>query len=353
MHTNITPTSILPHQGGGGLFWLRTLLLAFLGSLLAAPVARAHEVRPAYLELKETAPGEFSVLWRTPVLSGMRLPVALKLPDDVRNVREPSVQELTDSLLERRWIDAGPKGLAGRRVEFPGLQFTITDALVRVELLDGRSWTSIVRPSQPWMEIAASPTGWQVAGAYLYLGVEHILGGVDHLLFVLALMLLVSGWKRLVATITAFTVAHSITLAAATLGYVTVPGRPVEACIALSIVFVASEIVRARQGSPGMGQRWPWLIAFTFGLLHGFGFAGALSEVGLPQNAIPLALAFFNIGVELGQLAFIAFVLAVIAVGGKVAHRVSVPRPAWAWSVPPYAIGGLAAFWVIERIAAF
>jgi hydrogenase/urease accessory protein HupE len=329
------------------------LLMVFAAASFFVPAARAHEVRPAYLELKETAPGQFSVLWRTPVLSGMRLPVALKLPDDVRNVREPVVQELTDSLVERRWIDAGPNGLAGKRVEFPGLQLTITDVLVRVQLLDGRSWTSIVRPSQPWMEIAASPTGWEVAGAYLQLGVEHILGGIDHLLFVLALMLLVTGWKRLVATVTAFTVAHSITLAAATLGFVTVPGRPVEACIALSIVFVASEIVRARQGDPGMAQRWPWLVAFTFGLLHGFGFAGALSEVGLPQNAIPLALAFFNIGVELGQLAFIAFVLAVIAVGGKVAHRFSVPRSTWAWRVPPYAIGSLAAFWVIERISAF
>jgi hydrogenase/urease accessory protein HupE len=220
-------------------------------------------------------------------------------------------------------------------------------------MLDGRSWTSIVRPSQPWMEIAASPTGWQVAGAYLQLGVEHILSGIDHLLFVLALMLLVTGWKRLVATITAFTVAHSITLAAATLGFVTVPGRPVEACIALSIVFVASEIVRARQGNPGMAQRWPWLVAFIFGLLHGFGFAGVLSEVGLPQNAIPLALAFFNIGVELGQLAFIAFVLGLVAASRWVAQRIRVPRPAWAWRVPPYAIGGVAAFWVIQRIAAF
>jgi len=320
---------------------------------LAMPSAQAHESRPAYLEIKEITPGQFNVLWRTPVLAGMRLPIVLKLPEGVRNVRPPVLQELTDSLVERRWIDAGPSGLASKRIEFPGLQLTITDVLVRVEMLDGRNWTSIVRPSQPWLEIATSPSGWKVAGSYLSLGVEHILGGVDHLLFILALVLLVKGWKRLVGTITAFTVAHSITLAAATLGFVTVPGPPVEACIALSIAFVASEIVRARHGNPGMAERWPWLIAFTFGLLHGFGFAGALSEVGLPQNAIPLALAFFNIGVELGQLAFIAFVLAVVAVGGKIAHRMNLPRPAWAWLVPPYAIGGLATFWVIQRIAAF
>jgi len=331
----------------------KTIGWVLLALLAALPAARAHESRPAYLELKETAPGRFSVRWRTPVLSGMRLPIVLKLPEDVRNLRDPVVQELADSLVERRWIDAGRGGLAGKRIEFPGLQLTITDVLVRVELLDGRSWTSIARPSQPWMEIAAAPSGWQVAGSYLVLGVEHILGGVDHLLFVLALVLLVRGWKRLVGTITAFTVAHSITLAAATLGFVSVPGPPVEACIALSIAFVASEIVRARQGNPGMAEHWPWLVAFTFGLLHGFGFAGALREVGLPQTAIPLALAFFNIGVELGQLAFIACVLAVIVLGRKLARRMRIPRPPWAWRVPPYAIGGLAAFWVIQRLAAF
>jgi len=241
----------------------------------------------------------------------MRLPIVLKLPEDVRNLRDPVVQELADSLVERRWIDAGRGGLAGKRIEFPGLQLTITDVLVRVELLDGRSWTSIARPSQPWMEIAAAPSGWQVAGSYLVLGVEHILGGVDHLLFVLALVLLVRGWKRLVGTITAFTVAHSITLAAATLGFVSVPGPPVEACIALSIAFVASEIVRARQGNPGMAEHWPWLVAFTFGLLHGFGFAGALAELGLPQGALAWSLLGFNVGVELGQLAIVALFLPV------------------------------------------
>jgi hydrogenase/urease accessory protein HupE len=328
-------------------------VVSALLALLAALPALAHEVRPAYLELRETAPGHFSVLWRTPILAGVRLPVVLKLPDSVRNVRDPAVQDLTDSLIERRWVDTGPAGLAGLRIEFPGLQLTITDALVRVQMLDGVKSTSIVRPAQPWIEIAASPTGWKVAGTYLYLGVEHILSGVDHLLFILALVLLVQGWKRLVGTITAFTVAHSITLVAATLGLVTVPAPPVEACIALSVVFVASELVRGRHGDSGMVQRWPWLVAFAFGLLHGFGFAGSLSEVGLPPNAIPLALAFFNIGVELGQLVFIGVVLGVIAASARVARRVRVPRPEWAWRVLPYAIGSLAAFWVIERIAAF
>ncbi|MCC6473988.1 MAG: HupE/UreJ family protein [Burkholderiales bacterium] len=330
---------------------MRLALLLLLALIL--PSAWAHEVRPAYLELKETAPGKFSVQWRTPVLAGMRLPVALKLPDGVRNLEEPGVHELPDSLLERRSVDAGSAGFAGRRIEFPGLQFTITDVLVRVQLLDGRSWSTLVRPSQPWLEIAASPSGWEVAGAYLRLGVEHILGGVDHLLFVLALLLLVQGWKLLVGTITAFTVAHSITLAAATLGYVSVPGPPVEACITLSIVFVAAEILRARRGEPGLAQRSPWLIAFVFGLLHGLGFAGALHEVGLPQNAIPLALAFFNVGVELGQLAFIAVALAAFAGGAWLLGRLRWSWPAGVASLPAYAIGSIAAFWTLQRIATF
>ena len=332
--------------------WRRIAARIVVVLLAALPAAHAHEVRPAYLEVKETAPGQFSVLWRTPVLAGMRLPVALKLPDGVSDVKDRTTQELTDSLLERRWVDAGPNGLAGKRIEFPGLQLTITDVLVRIEMLDGRTWSTLVRPSQAWIEIAATPSGWEVAGTYLRLGIEHILGGVDHLLFVLALVLLVKGWKRLVGTITAFTVAHSITLAAATLGWVQMPGPPVEACIALSILLVAAELLRAHDRA-SLALRWPWLMAFAFGLLHGLGFAGALREIGLPQQAIPLALFFFNVGVELGQLLFIAAVLAFAALVWRIARRLATRPPAWAWRIPPYAIGGVAGFWVIQRIAAF
>ena len=275
------------------------------------------------------------------------------MPSDVKNLKEPVEQELADSLLERQWIDAGANGLAGKRIEFRGLQATITDVLVRVEMLDGRTWTTIARPSQPWFELAGAPSKLQVAGAYLRLGIEHILGGVDHLLFILALMILVKGTRRLIATVTAFTIAHSITLAGATLGFVHVPRQPVEACIALSIVFVASEIVHGREGRLGLTERWPWLVAFTFGLLHGFGFAGALSEVGLPQTAIPVALLFFNVGVEIGQLLFIAAILTIVALTRWLVRRAAIPQPAWAWRIAPYSIGGMAAFWMIQRIAAF
>ena len=332
---------------------LRVLPWLFAGAL-AVPTTRAHEARPAYLEIKETSPNQFSLLWRTPVLAGMRLPVVLKLPDDVRNRIDSSVQELADSFVERRWIDAGANGLVGKRIEFRGLQATITDVLVRMKTLDGQESTTLIHPSQPWFELTAAPSKFEVAGSYLRLGIEHILGGVDHLLFILALMILVKGTRRLIATVTAFTVAHSITLAGATLGFAHVPRQPIEATIALSIVFVACEIVHAREGRQGLTEQWPWIVAFSFGLLHGFGFAGALSEVGLPQTAIPVALLFFNVGVEVGQLLFIAAILSIMALGRwLIRRRASIPQPAWAWRIAPYSIGGIAAFWMVQRIAAF
>jgi hypothetical protein len=317
--------------------------------LVAAPVSFAHEVRPAYLEIKETSPGRFSVLWRTPVLAGMRLPVRLVLPDSARSLSDPVVQELTDSLIERRSIDAGPDGLAGKRIEFPGLQLTITDVLVRFEMLDGRKGTAVVRPQQPWFEVAARPTKLGVAGGYTRLGIEHILTGFDHLLFVLALIILTGGGWSLVKTVTAFTLSHSLTLTAATLGWVHVPQQPVEAVIALSIVFVAAEIVHGYSGREGVAARAPWLVAFSFGLLHGLGFAGGLSAAGLPDAHIPLALLFFSIGVEIGHFLFVATVLAILVA----ARRARIPFPAWARYVPAYVIGGIAMFWVIQRVAAF
>jgi hydrogenase/urease accessory protein HupE len=322
-----------------------------LGALLLAPPARAHEVRPAYLEITETAPGRYAVLWRTPVMAGMRLPVALAFPDGVRELREPTVLELTDSLLERRAIEAGDGGLAGKRVDFVGLQGTITDVLVRVALLDGTRSTSLVRPSQPWVEIAATSGALAVAPAYLVHGIEHILFGFDHLLFVLALILIVPSRRVLFATITAFTVAHSITLALATLGVVHVPRPPVEAAIALSILLLATEIVHRERGEIGLTARWPWVVAFTFGLLHGFGFASALSDIGLPQGDIPLALFAFNVGVECGQLAFVAAVSSLAALSRRVRLGVRVER--YALGAAQYAIGTLAAFWLFERIAQF
>ena len=311
--------------------------------------AQAHDARPAYLEIRQTSPVRYEVLWRIPVTAGMRLPVMLELPEGVTNVTVPAVQELSDSLVERRLIEA-PAGLAGQRIAFPGLQGTIADVLVRVQDADGATTTTLVRSSQPWIDIAAPDAGaLAVFAAFVGHGVEHILFGYDHLLFVLALMLIVRDKKALLLTVTAFTLAHSITLALTTLGIVHVPGPPVEAAIAFSIVLVAAEIVRLRRGEPSLTARWPWVIAFCFGLLHGFGFAGALSEIGLPRSDVPLALLAFNVGVELGQLAFIAAILCAAAV----ARRARVPERlrAGALRLAPYFIGSLAAFWFVERVA--
>jgi hypothetical protein len=312
----------------------------------------AHEARPAYIEIRETTPGRYEIVWRTPLLSGNRLPVALRLPPDVRDVTQPAVRELSDSVVERRVIEAPGAGLAGRRIEFVGLQATITDVLVRLDLRDGAPSTTLVRPSQPWVEIAPAHGRFAIAGAYLRHGIEHILFGYDHLLFVLALMLVVRSPRILLATITAFTVAHSITLALATLGVVRVAGPPVEATIALSILLLAREIVSVqRGGEAGATTRWPWVVAFAFGLLHGFGFAGALADIGVAQGDVPLALLSFNVGVEIGQLAFIAFVLGLAGLARRVHATAALAHGAE--RAAPFAIGTLAAFWFFERLSGF
>jgi hypothetical protein len=264
-----------------------SFIAVMLAGLAVAPGAWAHEARPAYLEITETAPSRYDVLWRTPVLSGMRLPIVLRFPDDVREVTEPTTHELSDSLVERRVITAGGDGLTGKRIEFVGLQATITDVLVRVRLRDGRHATTLVHASQPWIEVASSRGPLAVAAGYLAAGIHHILLGVDHLLFVLGLLLIVKDRWMLVKTVSAFTVAHSITLAIATLGYASVPTAPLNAAIALSILFLGAEIVRSWRGGTSLTIRQPWVVAFAFGLLHGFGFASGLTTMGLPGRRFP------------------------------------------------------------------
>jgi len=322
------------------------LVWVIAGLLLASTLVSAHEARPAYLEIKETAPGQYSILWRTPVMAGMRMPITLKLPDDVKELREPSFQELADSLVERHWIDAGPGGLAGQRIDFVGLQATITDAVVHVEMLDGRRWTTIAHPSQPWVELAANQSTLGVMGTYIVQGIRHILFGADHMLFVLGLLLIVKDRWMLLKTVTAFTVAHSITLAIATLGYAEVPVVPLNAAIALSILFLGPEIVRSWRGETSFTIRHPWVVAFAFGLLHGFGFASALTSAGLPRHELPLALVSFNVGVELGQLSFIALILAL----ERSFRILEVRWPRWAEAIPGYTVGSLGAFWTVQRV---
>lgn len=325
---------------------MRQIILALL-LLLSMPVS-AHEVRPAYLELHEDAANTFRVLWKTPMRGDMRLALSPAFSGQTQGLT-PIVTRQTGSAAVQTWRLRSIQPLRGQSVRIVGLEGTMTDVLVRMEFADGTSWTKRLTPAQPEAEIPAHQSGWSVAAEYLNLGVEHILRGIDHLLFVLALLLITHGGWKLVKTVTAFTAAHSITLALATLGLVHVPQAPVEAVIALSIVFVAAEILHARAGHPGITARAPWVVAFTFGLLHGFGFAGALSEIGLPEGRIPQALLFFNLGVETGQLLFIAAVMSFIALTGRI--RFHLPR--WTVLVPPYAIGSVAMFWVIQRVAAF
>ena len=330
--------------------WYVRFLAAFLLFWIGlAGLAQAHELQPSSMELRQLTSERFEVIWRAPVYYRKPHPATLQLPDTWLPVGDPSVRQLPDAALHRHIVDVPGGAIDGAVIQFVGLESTITDVFARFVWLDGSESTAIARPSQPWIEVIAQRSAWQVAWDYTVLGVDHILSGFDHLAFVLALLLIVRGASRLLITVTSFTLAHSITLGAATLGVLWVPGAPVEAVIALSILFLASELVKVNRGESSLTARYPWLVAFTFGLLHGFGFAGALGEIGLPQNEIALALLMFNVGVELGQLLFIAVILSVVWSLNKVWRE----RPRWLQQVPAYAIGSFAAFWLIERVAGF
>ncbi len=338
------------------LAWQNAIWLAIVAALLlfSPPKAQAHEVRPAYLEIYELTRGQFEIVWKVPVLSGVRLNIRPLLPPNCANLTPAAIYPLPDAVLERWTVACGAEGLIGQTIAIEGLSATLTDVLLRLNLADGREYTAILRADAASFVVPASEDTLAIAWTYLRLGVEHILGGIDHLLFVLGLLLLVRGRWQLFKTISAFTLAHSVTLGLAVLGFVHVPPAPVEAVIALSILFLASELARRvpptlGRGPRGLTERYPWLVSLTFGLLHGFGFAGALAKIGLPTTEIPLALLLFNVGVELGQIIFVVAVLG--AAWGL--RQLKLPWPKWSYQAPTYAIGSIAAFWCIERIAAF
>jgi hydrogenase/urease accessory protein HupE len=309
-------------------------------------LAFAHESRPAYLEINESQAHIYDVMWRRPARGEMVLAMQPVFPEHCQ-VQGGIANYMSQGAQVQRWaIQCESTGLVGHTIYIEGLVQTITDVLVRIQLSDGTTYTQILKPNNPSMTVQGAPSLWQVTSDYFVLGVEHILGGVDHLLFVLCLLLIVEGKWLLLKTITAFTVAHSITLALATLGFVSVPQAPVEAVIALSILFLAVELVKQQQGRHDLAMRAPWIVAFIFGLLHGFGFASALSEVGLPQADIPLALLMFNVGVEVGQLLFITAVLLTIW-AWKLTLKI---ESSWLPRLTAYVIGSISAFWVIERV---
>jgi hydrogenase/urease accessory protein HupE len=325
---------------------IKALIALCLAGLAWA--AQADVFRPAYLELREAGGDRYDVMWKVPAQGEARLAAEVIFPPGTTQLAEPQSLSSGGAFVER-WRIHRPGGLAGQVLRIDGIAAGVTDVIVRVERADGGSQVERLLPERTAFTVKPATGMAEVAGSYLVLGITHILGGIDHLLFVLALLLVVRGARRIVATITAFTLAHSLTLAAATLGWVHVPGPPVEAMIALSIVFVAAEVVHGMRGRPGLTARAPWVVAFTFGLLHGFGFAGALAEIGLPQTAVPLALLMFNVGVEIGQLVFVSVLLG----ASTLLTRLPTKLPTWTRGVLPYAVGGMAMFWVLERVGAF
>ena len=307
--------------------------------------ALAHESQPGLLEIKQLGNVRYEITWRAPIYYSRPHPASVQLPDTWITIGDPTVRQLPDSALHRRVVEVPGGSIDGSVIRFPGLETTITDVFVRVLRLDGSQVSQVVRPFQPYAELRGERPWYVSSGEYVVLGFNHILMGIDHLLFVLGLLIIVKGRRMLIKTITAFTIAHSITLALATLGYASIPGPPLNAAIALSILFLGPEIVRVWRGETSFTIRHPWVVAFSFGLLHGFGFASGLSTVGMPRAEIPFALLAFNIGVELGQLVFVLLIL----LGHRALKVLQFRWPHWVEFAPGYAIGSLGAYWTIQR----
>ena len=332
-------------RGRRGAVRRRLVLLLGAGLVLAgAATGVAHEARPGFLELRETGKETYSFLWKKPTGGEVEIQIAPVIPKDCR-LATSDRQQLTPGAFIVRGTLTCPGGLAGKTIVIAGLEATITDVLVRLHHADGRLESHLLRPTTPSVTLGGVTTAGERALGYVQIGVQHILLGIDHLLFVLGLMLIVSDRWTLVKTITSFTLAHSITLAIATLGYASAPLPPLNAAIALSILFLGPEVVRTWRGETSFTIRHPWVVAFAFGLLHGFGFASGLTSMGLPKAEIPLALLLFNVGVELGQVAFVLLVILL-----ERSFRVLEVRwPRFVEHFPGYAVGTLGAYWTIQR----
>lgn len=325
--------------------WVAMLLLVILFVFGTGGTAYAHESQPGTVDLQQVAKDRYEVTWRAPIYFGQPHPARLELPADWSVAVQPTVRELADSQVFRQVVTVGNQSVEGSILRFPGLENTITTVFVRLNRLDGTVMTAVVRPTEPMATLRGERPWHTTARDYISLGFHHIVQGVDHLLFVLGLLLIVKRRLVLVETITAFTVAHSITLAVATLGYASAPLPPLNAAIALSILFLGPEIVRSWRGQTSLTIRYPWAVAFLFGLLHGFGFASGLSIAGMPKAELPPALLFFNVGVEIGQLLFVFTSLALV----RSFNVLQVRWPRWALALPGYTVGSLGAYWTIQR----
>jgi len=318
--------------------------LAAAALLAVAGPAGAHEARPGFLELRQIDAASYSVLWKKPAGGEVEIYIAPIMPRTCR-FTSSGQQQLTPGARVVRGTLRCDGGLDGKTLAIDGLESTLTDVIVRIHHADGRLESHLLKPDATSVTVGGPTSGWQRAAAYLRLGVNHILLGVDHLLFVLGLLLIVDSRWMLLKTISAFTLAHSLTLAIATLGYASAPLPPLNAAIALSILFLGPEIVRRWRGQTSFTIRHPWVVAFAFGLLHGFGFASGLTTMGLPQAEIPLALLLFNVGVEIGQVGFVLLIILL----ERSFRTLEIRWPRFVEALPGYAVGSLGAYWTIQR----
>jgi hydrogenase/urease accessory protein HupE len=297
------------------------------------------------LEINEQSAGKFSTLWKRPLVGGRPMNIYPQLPESCTSLTEPVVQLFPTGAVERWMVASGEGGLTGKEILIDGLSSTQTDVLVRIYYKEGDEETHLLRPASPSAVVGGVPSRIERIIAYVQLGIQHILMGIDHLLFVLGLLMIVQSRWMLLKTITSFTLAHSITLCVATLGYASVPLPPLNVVIALSILFLGPEIVRSWRGGTSLTIRHPWVVAFAFGLLHGFGFAAGLTNMGLREAEIPSALLLFNIGVELGQIAFVMLVIFL-----ERSFRVlEIHWPRLIRLAPGYTVGSLGAYWTVQR----
>ncbi len=331
----------------------RFLPIALLFGLSVA-TAFADEYRPAYLELQQVDVETYDVLWKVPARGkDRRLNLHVLFSNDVETIKPVRTSFVGAAYIEHSTIRRRG-GLAGALITIKGLTAVSTDTLVRIHKLNGSSEVIRLSAVKSSFVVAGEPTRWDVATTYLNLGIEHIWGGTDHLLFVACLILIAGTWRRILITITGFTVAHSITLTLAALELVRLPVPPIEVMIALSIVFLAREIALDRRDT--LTWRYPIVVSSTFGLLHGFGFASALRDIGLPQTEIPAALLAFNVGVEIGQIEFVAATISIIWVIRKASQRFVTERGNWLHLIEKpiaYAVGGITMLWTIERVGTF
>lgn len=315
--------------------------------LLVASIvpAFAHESQPGTLEIKQLKADRYDVIWKAPMYYGKPHPARLQMPKTWKDIVQPTERRMADSTIFHWVVDVEPQSIEGTIIGFPGLESTITDVYVRLTRLDSTTMTAVVRPTRPFVELRGERSWHVTVGEYIALGFNHIMIGVDHLLFVLGLLLIVKDRMMLIKTITSFTVAHSITLAIASLGFASIPLPPLNAAVALSILFLGPEIIRTWRGETSLTISYPWIVAFVFGLLHGFGFASGLSTTGMPKAELPWALLCFNVGVELGQLSFV-FLSLTLAWSFRI---LEIRWPRWVLAMPGYTVGSLGAYWTIQR----